>query len=220
MIVYKLTDKDGRTFGDCQWGEGISRKTKKEGATLCTDEVIHAYRDPYLAIFANPIQGGFDSETMLLWECEASNPVADDGLKIGVKELTTIRQIPIPCLSTEQIIKIAILSAKEVYKNKRWNKWADGWLSGEDRTLAAAAIAAHDAADAAVHTYATEAVAYPAYSAYSTARAAVRAATYATEAVAYATEAAAFSTARARAAGDSKYPDILAIILKVVKGQK
>jgi len=191
MIVYKLTDKDGRTFGDCQWGEGISRKTRKEGATLCTDEVIHAYRDPYLAIFANPIQGGFDSETMLLWECEASNPVADDGLKIGVEELTTIRQIPIPCLSTEQIIKIAILSAKEVYKNKRWNKWADRWLSGKDRTFAAAAAAyAHTTYDAAAHT------------------------TYAAYAAACAADDAAY------AAGDSKYPDILAIILKVVKGEK
>ena len=57
------------------------------------------------------------------------------------------------------VFNIAIKAAKKVYKNKAWNVWADLWISGEDRSSAAAdaaayaahaaAYAAHAAADAA-----------------------------------------------------------------------
>jgi len=70
--------------------------------------------------------------------------------------LTTLKEIPVPLVSSTQKIALGILCAKEVYNdgawsdelvkqlNKyqtngvghpyTWNEWADRWLSGENRT--------------------------------------------------------------------------------------
>ena len=69
----------------------------------------------------------------------------------------------------EIIITRAINTAKHVYINPEWNKWADNWLDGTNRSADAAyaAYAAYAAADAA---------AYAAYAAYAAADAAADAA--------------------------------------------
>ena len=78
--------------------------------------------------------------------------VVDDGMKVGCKTLTTIRQIPVPKIPAEQRVEIAIRCVLLVYKEEAWVKWANDWLSGKDRTLGAAraAEAAARAAEAAV----------------------------------------------------------------------
>jgi hypothetical protein len=45
-----------------------------------------------------------------------------------------------------QSVTIAITCAKHVYHDPEWNRWADAWLSGEDRTEASASWAAASAA--------------------------------------------------------------------------
>ena len=59
MILYKLTDKDGYTrrgqLGETLWGPGVSRTATGDKAELCTDGVIHAYTNPWLGLFLNPI---------------------------------------------------------------------------------------------------------------------------------------------------------------------
>jgi CTP synthase (UTP-ammonia lyase) len=117
----------------------------------------------------------------LLWECETTAPVAQDGLKVGVKSCTTIKTIPLPKITRQQKIKFAILCAKQVCKNKKWNTWADTWLSGKDRSKAAAvaadaAHAAHAAAYATVAAAAANAAHAAAVAAYATAVAAAHAA--------------------------------------------
>jgi hypothetical protein len=96
-------------------------------------------------------------------------------LKIVSEKLTLVKEIKVPELSPLQRIEAAIRMAKLVCDDEKWNKWADGWLSGEDRsseanysdsdasdsdTLAAAhaaysadsdSDAAYHAADAAAH---------------------------------------------------------------------
>ncbi len=47
----------------------------------------------------------------------------------------------LPRVTTEQRVKFAILCAKAVYKDEAFNLWADGWLSGDDRTLESAKLA-------------------------------------------------------------------------------
>ncbi|MHA1168972.1 MAG: hypothetical protein ACTSRU_14180 [Candidatus Hodarchaeales archaeon] len=140
--VYKLTDKDDKTFGGCQWGPGISNPHgEKDGKKkLCSSSWYHAYRTPILAVLMNPIQGDFDEDTMHLWKCEGKVG-KDDGAKIGCSTLITIERIEVPTISIEQRIRFAILCVKEVHIDKMWNEWADRWISGEERGRKAACAA-------------------------------------------------------------------------------
>ena len=148
MKYYKLTDQNGFTRNDTQWGEGITHTATREGKTLCTNEVIHVYKSALLSVLLNPIHADFTRPR--LWECECSRPVANDGTKLGVKKCTTLREIPLPQVTTEQRVKFAILCALEVYHASEFALWADGWITGRDRS-AAAVYAANAAADAAAH---------------------------------------------------------------------
>jgi len=56
--------------------------------------------------------------------------------------LTTRHKIDLPSLTIEQRIEIAIRCAKLVCDDPAWTTWADNWLSGKDRSEAAAARAA------------------------------------------------------------------------------
>ena len=146
-------------------------------------------------MFLNPIHANFRNP--ILWEAEGVIEKNDHSLKVGVKSLTTTRQIPLPDVSDEQRIKFGILCAKQVCKDKKWNSWADNWLSGQDRSTASAsatcayAAAAYSAAAysaAAAGTAAAHAAAYAATCAYAAAAAthAAYSATYATSSAAHA----------------------------------
>ncbi len=175
MKGYKLTNKEGKTHhSSCQWGENVKHEIAKPGNKMCTDQVFHYYDDPLLAVFANPIHGRYDQATMRLWECEVGEKVNGDSLKSATKKLTTLHEIPVPAISTYQRVKIAILSVKEVHHGQSaWNKWADSWLSGADRTYVAAFVAAHAA------TFVAADVAYAAFVAAHAAHAAADVAAYA-----------------------------------------
>jgi hypothetical protein len=88
----------------------------------------------------NPIHANFQNPR--LWEAEGEVGLRDGQLKCGCKTLTTVREIPLPSITTEMRVRFGILCAKEVCACLSWNAWADKWLSGEDRTQAAAAAAA------------------------------------------------------------------------------
>ena len=146
MKVYKLTDKNDQTLGGTQWSKGVSHTAIEAGNELCSEQVIHCYRDPLLAVLFNPIHANFSKPH--LWEAETDEIVADDGLKLGVKKLTTLKRIRIPRISKSQYIAFAILCALEVRHDEAFAEWAEGWLSGKDRTrIAAGAVV--EAAEAA-----------------------------------------------------------------------
>ena len=145
MKYYKLTDASYRTR-DTQWGEGITHEALGDGNELCTSDVIHVYDHPLKAVLFNPIHANI--EKPVLWEVKVRKVVASDGLKVGVKECTTVKQIPLPTITTEQRVRFAIYCALEVYNKPGFVRWAKGWLSGED-TSADAAEAAWTAAGAA-----------------------------------------------------------------------
>ena len=135
MKLYKLTDDKNCTRGGTEWGKGITHKANRKGKELCTSDVIHAYRHPLLAVLLNPIHTDFHK--IRLWEAEGE-VVADDGLKVGCKELTTVKRIRVPKITTEQRVRFAILCALEVYNDRDFAKWAEAWLDGSDRSRAAA----------------------------------------------------------------------------------
>lgn len=139
QIFYKLTDTKGQTRGGTQWGEGIAHVANGEGNCMCTSGVIHVYDHPLKAIMFDPVHANFGS--YLLWECECSDPVADDWLKIGVKRCKTLRTIPAPEITTEQRVRFAILVALEVHEDRKFTDWAQDWLSGKNRSMEAAEAA-------------------------------------------------------------------------------
>ena len=149
-IVFKLTDENGQTKGMTKWGNNISHAAKGGGTKLCSDGWIHYYTHPLLAVLMNPIHADFTYPK--LWEAEASGEVINEPLKSGCKTLRTIKEIPLPEVSGVQRVAFGILCAKEVYDDEAWNKWADKWLSGEDRSKESAYAAdAANAADAAAY---------------------------------------------------------------------
>ena len=161
MKLYKLTDQQGRTRAgeknETQWGDGVTNEPIGTGTPeLCTDTVIHAYTDPLLALLMNPIHA--DLRDPLLWECDGDITV-DGGDKCGCTRLTTIRQIEQPALSTQARVAFAIFCARQVYSDPAWGIWAENWLSGKDRTAAAAytATAAAAAYSATSYTYTSNA---------------------------------------------------------------
>jgi len=140
MKVYKLTDENGMTRNNTQWGENVTHTASGDGE-LCSDGWIHCCADPSVAAFMNPVHAEFTRPR--LWEAESSGRMVDDGgLKMGVQSLTTIRELPCPAPTTEQCIRFAILCTLEVTSNCEWRKWADSWLNGADRTDVSAKKAA------------------------------------------------------------------------------
>ncbi len=122
----------------------------------------------------NPIHGNFKNPK--LWEAEGEIGKRDYQVKCGCRTLTTIKEIPLPKITTEEILKFTILCTLEIYKDKGFKVWADKWISGEDRSTNAAyaANAAATAYAAANAANAADAAAYAANAAADAADAAVR----------------------------------------------
>ncbi len=113
MKLYKLTDENGQSRGSMKWGAGITNTAKYGEPVLCTDTVLHAYTDPLLAVMLAPIH--VDWKNPRMWEAEGDVVVREYDLKVGCKTLTTITEMPLPVVTTEQRVKFAILCALEVY---------------------------------------------------------------------------------------------------------
>ncbi|MBE3036949.1 MAG: hypothetical protein IMZ70_07725 [Candidatus Atribacteria bacterium] len=143
---YKLTDEKNCTL-NTQWGENVTHKATGHGNEMCSRDVIHVYDHPLKAIMFNPIHANFS--TYHLWEVTVKKVVANDSLKVGVKECTTARMIEAPVITTKQRVKVAVYCALKVYKEKSFVKWANDWLSGKNRTWSAAWSAESAAASAA-----------------------------------------------------------------------
>ena len=155
-MLYKLTDADGKTYGDTAWGVAVEHTAPGTGA-LCTDGWIHCYTDPLLAVLLNPIHGHFVSPR--LWEAEGDVGKTDHGLKVGCTRLRTVRELPVPVVTTEQRIRFGILCAKAVYHETAWSEWATGWLSGADRSRSAASAASAAAAASSASSWSAAAAA-------------------------------------------------------------
>lgn len=138
-MLVKLTDQRDRTHGDTQWGPGVTHEAPGKG-DLCTEGWIHYYEDEYLAVLMNPAHGGFENPHG--WKIKIGGRTKRDAFKSGAQRVTTIERCDLPEFTMEQRVYFAILCAKEVCVDAAWNEWADRWISGEDRSPAAADAAA------------------------------------------------------------------------------
>ena len=185
MLKYKLTTQNLTTYNGFQWevGKKVTTSGRNE---LCSDGWLHYYHHPFLAVIMNPRHANITNPK--LWKVEAEGIHKNDlGRKGGCTEMTLLEEIPMVNPTLNQRIAFAILCAKKVYSDKKWNEWADKWLRNENRTKkSAAADAAYAAADAAA-AYAAAAYAAAASAGYTAAYAAAyAAAAYATDSAAYA----------------------------------
>ena len=90
MKLIKLTDEKGHTQNRTHWGAGVTVTARSGDAVLCSNTVIHAYRNLNLALLLNPIHGDYSSPR--IWEAEGEVIVEDWG-KVGCKSLTTIKEL-------------------------------------------------------------------------------------------------------------------------------
>ena len=217
--IYKLTDMNMKTYGGYPWALGKWNRTSGKGG-LCGPGWLHAYTSPVLAELLDPIHANF--REYRLFRGEASGPVIrDSGLKVGYTNMRITEELPRLHITTENRIRFGIACACRVYTSAEYRAWAGRWVSGADRTEAAArtaetavraartareavraartaAAAAGAARTAAAAAWAAEAAAETAAEAAAwAARAAVRAAAWATEVAA---EAAWTAEAAAKAA--------------------
>lgn len=146
MILYKLTRQDMTTHKNFTWELKKPSVLLPPGGQLCSSSFYHAYLSPELAVLLNPIHANYQNPR--LFEAEGDVAARDHDLKVGVKQLTLLTEIPLPVVSATQLVVFAVLVSKSVYKESGFNKWADDWLNNKDRSARAAARAA-SAADAA-----------------------------------------------------------------------
>ena len=147
MKYYKLLTQDLKSYNNTQWQIGVPVTVTVPGNQMCTDQVLHCYNHPLLAVLFSPIH--VEIFKPRLFEISVDEIVNSDGLKFASKSQTLIKEIPLPEISTEQKVEFGIRTAKLVYKNQNWNKWADDWLSGKDRSRDSASTAFADAASTA-----------------------------------------------------------------------
>jgi len=154
IIKYKLTDQNIRTHKNYQWQLGRWERAKgKCNQELCTDGWLHCYDSPLIAILHNPIHAWYYKPRV--WEVECKGKTKNDkGIKCGYRKMRLIKEIPVPVITTTQIVAYCILCAMEVSKDKKFLHWANNWLSGKDRSQRAAA-ASYAASYAAAASYAS-----------------------------------------------------------------
>ena len=98
---------------------------------MCTNAWIHAYKNPDIAVLFNPIHAGFHSP--LLWEAKGKVRI-DDGIKVGCRQLTTIKKIPLPKWNETQKKAFIIYCTMDFNNNPIYLDWAKDWLNGKDRS--------------------------------------------------------------------------------------
>ena len=174
--AYKLLSQEMTSRNNTKWEIGKAIEISKDfpGNTLCSNQLLHCYASPEIAVFMNPAHANISEPRLFRIRC--SKILADDGTKQGCKKQTLLKELPLPEISIEQRIKIAILCATEVYKEPNFLVWTENWNTGKDRTAAAANAAANAAAYANAYAAAAAANAAAYAAAYANAYAAANAA--------------------------------------------
>jgi hypothetical protein len=223
MKYCKLLTQNLTSRQDTKWEIGVPITVTEAGNEMCSNQVLHCYNHPMLAVIFNPIHA--DIRNPKLFEIEVDKIVNTDGLKFASKSQTLIKEISLPEIAIEQKVEFAIRIAKLVCKDELWNAWADDWLAGKDRFNKVLALATRDAGRAAGRAAADAAADAAAYTANAADAAdaadAANAAAYAANAAAYAAAYAAYAADAADADTKNEFnKKMIEIIESIVDKQK
>ena len=192
---------DGRELRDGQ-PLVVGKLYKHDGPLVMCESGYHASVDIVDALGYAP---GF---TVSRVECSGEIESQDDKMVCTRRKvLWTVNARRAVLAWSVRVATDTVKAVKKVYKDKAWNVWADLWISGKDRTAAAAnaAYAAHYAAAAGYAGYAAANAGYAAANAADAAYAAANAA-HAAHAAAAANAAYAAAYAAANAAANAATP--------------
>lgn len=91
------------------------------------------HTSPLVAALTHPDSVNGDTNKMFevnRWKVsvDASNP----------KAYTVVKEVAVPTVTIGQKVAFVVATVREIYHDADFQKWADDWLSGKDRTTAAA----------------------------------------------------------------------------------
>ena len=136
LTVFKLLTMDNRSrkgrHNETLWVPGVPRTVEGTGG-LCTEGWIHAYRDPLVGEFLNPVHANL-KEPYTVWQCVANGRMLQEWDKIGVSQLEIVKELDPVYPSSTQRVAFGILCALGGNPSPKWRKWARRGLSNTDRT--------------------------------------------------------------------------------------
>lgn len=174
-IKCKLTTQSMTTYDNFQWklGERVTIDSEIKGKKPCTNQVLHYYEHPILAVLFNQTHANITNPR--LFAISTSPRLGTDGLKSWCKSQVLLEEIELPKISITTKIAFTLICILYAYKEETWQLWATNWLTGKDRSCSSAANAGN-AANVANAAYAAYTAAYAAYTANAAANAAYTAA--------------------------------------------
>lgn len=137
--IYKLTDHAKQTLLKYQWRLGYWHKTGGNGE-LCGPGWLHVYTDPLVGIMLNPVHANIADPRVFIGRGRGKM-LDDHGLKRGYSKVFLDREMDAPKVTSSQRVEFGILSVLEVCRESAFIGWAEKWLSGDDRSMEAAAEA-------------------------------------------------------------------------------
>ena len=105
-MLVKVTDENMQTYGGFQW-RLKERKVIPDAsinAPLCSDKWFHCFDDTDLAFVVWPAYVEFSKPRFFV--AESSGLEKYEGLKVGVSELTLIKEIPYEPIPLDRLLKI------------------------------------------------------------------------------------------------------------------
>lgn len=124
--VVKLTYPNRTTRNYVHWEVGKTNKVEW-GGEMCRPGCLHGYQSLELAVLAKDIHCPGHELALI---CTTPEIIADDGLKIGMAEMTGVRWVELPKVTNEQRVEWAIKCSFLLPQPGAYMKWATAWLDG------------------------------------------------------------------------------------------
>jgi hypothetical protein len=153
----KLLHRNLTSHGGCQWTPGEWKSAPGTGE-LCTAGWLHFYDSLEVGLMLNPAHANISPDDLVAFSAEWRGKRLDDnGLKFGASEGRIVSPLSVPSITSDMMIEFGILCALWVGHKPSFTHWAEGWLSGRDRSQETAAWAAWAAAEAKAAAWAAAA---------------------------------------------------------------
>ena len=133
MTRYLLTNAEHETWRGSRVSLGRSVISSKSEDSVIDRNTEELGDSPLVAVMLNPWHAQIDHQKMLELEIGEIEAIHDNRCIY-----MTVRETGVPSVTTDQKIVFALMALQEVYQNPVFNEWADGWISGSDRSAESA----------------------------------------------------------------------------------